>query len=226
MAKGKKQEQTKPIENVEQTLSRTEKFLEENYKSLLYGLVVIVLIVGAVWLTKSRITAKTEEAHSQIYIAEEYFATDSLNLALYGDGNYLGFIDIAQDYKNTKAGNLANYYAGVCYLRMGEFQNAIDHFLKFKHNDNSISAVALGCTGDAYIELGETDKGIEFYLEAADYSENSFFNPLYILKAGQIHELEGRYDEALKLYQRIKTDYPDSSEGRNIDKYIARVKMF
>lgn len=209
--------------SVEQTLSRTEQFLEDNYRSLLYGLAVVAVIVGVVWLTKNRIEAKSEEALSQMFVAEDYFASDSVSLALYGDGNYLGFVDIASEYKSTRAGNLANYYAGVCYLRLGEFQDAIDYLGRFKHKDNAVSPIAIGCTGDAYVELGEIDKGIEHYLKAANYSENSFYNPLYLHKAGQLHEMEGRLDEALKLFQRIKAEYPESSEGRIIEKNIARI---
>lgn len=223
MAKKVVKEKSKGLENVEGTLTRTERFIEDNYKPLLYGLAVIVMIVGAVWLIKLRLTSKSDDARSQMYVAEEYFAIDSIKLALYGDGNYLGFIDIASEYSSTKPGNLANYYAGICYLRNGDFEDAIDYLGRFKKNDLAISPLAFGCTGDAWVELGEINKGIEFYLKAANYSDNSFYNPLYLLKAGQLYEMEGNNAKALELYQRIKDDYPESSEGNTIDKYIARV---
>ncbi|HCC71170.1 MAG TPA: tetratricopeptide repeat protein [Bacteroidales bacterium] len=225
MAKAKKKESPKAIEGVEETLTKTEQFLEDNWKSITYGLAVVAVLVGVVWLYNKRIGNKTEEALSQMYVAEEYFANDSLDLALYGDGNYLGFIDIADEYRSSRPGNLANYYAGICLLRSGQYEDAIDYLEKFKKNDMSLSPVALGCIGDAYVELGETDKGIDYYLKAADYSDNSFYNPLYLMKAGQLYELEDNYVEALKIYQIIKNEYPESSEGRNIDKYIARVKV-
>ncbi|MDX2415278.1 MAG: tetratricopeptide repeat protein, partial [Bacteroidales bacterium] len=127
MAKKKQQTETKGFENVEETLSRTEQFIEDNYKQLLYGLAVIVVIVGAIWLIRLRINNKTNDALAQMYVAEDYFAKDSINLALNGDGNYLGFIDIAKEYKSTKPGNLANYYAGVCFLHSGQYEDAIDY---------------------------------------------------------------------------------------------------
>lgn len=223
--KGKKKVSPKAIEGVEETLTKTEQFLENNWKSITYGLGVVAVIVGVVWLYNKRIDSKTEEALSQMYVAEDYFEIDSLDLALYGDGNYLGFIDIADEYKSTRPGNLANYYAGICYLRTGQYEDAIDYLEKFKKRDVSISPIALGCIGDAYIELGESEKGIDYYLRAANFTENTFYNPLYLMKAAEIHELEGRYDEALALYERIRTEYPESSEGRNIDKYIARIKV-
>jgi len=224
MAKSKK-EPPKAIEGVEETLTRTEQFLENNWKTITYGLAVIAVIVGAVWLYNRRLDSRTEEAIAQMYVAQNYFDDDSLDLALYGDGNYLGFIDIADEYGSTRPGNLANYYAGLCFLWSGQYEDAIDYLQRFKKRDKSASPVALGCIGDAHVELGETDKGIDYYMKAAEFSDNSFYNPLYLMKAAQLHEMEGRYDEALELYTRIKDDYPESSEGRNIDKYIARVKV-
>lgn len=224
MAKKKKQSESKGFDNVEQTLSRTEQFIEDNYRQLLYGLAIVVIVVGAFWLIRMRINNKANDALSQMFIAEEYFSKDSVNLALYGDGNYLGFIDIAKEYKSTKPGNLANYYAGVCLLKAGEFEAAIDYLGKFDKKDEAISPLALGCTGDAYVELGNTDKGIEFYLKAVNFSENDFYNPIYLLKAGQIYELEGNMEKALEMYKKIQDEYPNSNEGNNIQKYIARVK--
>lgn len=223
MAKKKQQVETKGFENVEQTLSRTEQFIEDNYRQLLYGLAVIVVLVAAFWLIKLRLSNRTEDALSQMYVAEDYFAKDSMNLALNGDGNYLGFVDIADEYKATKPGNLANYYAGLCFLHLGQFEDAIEYLERFKKDDEALSPLAYACTGDAYIELGDNEKGIEFYLKAANYSDNDFYDPLYLFKAGQIYELDGNNKKALELYQRIKDEYPESNEGSNIDKYIARV---
>jgi len=153
MAKKKQQTESKGFENVEETLSRTEQFIEDNYKQLLYGLAVIVVLVGAIWLVKLRINNRTNDALSQMYVAEDYFSKDSINLALYGDGNYLGFIDIADEYKATKPGNLAKYYAGVCFLHSGQFEDAIEYLGKYKPSDEAIAPLALACTGDAYVEL-------------------------------------------------------------------------
>jgi len=223
MAKSNKKENLKGFENVEETLTRTEQFLEDNYKPLLYVLAAIVVAVGVIWIGKMRINSKAREAVSQMYVAEDYFAKDSFDLALYGDGNYLGFIDIAEDYKSTKPGNIANYYAGVCYLNLGEYEDAIDYLVRFKKKDKVLSPVALGCIGDAWVELGDTGKGIEFYNKAALFTENDFYSPIYLMKAGQLHELAGDYAKALEKYETIKKNYPESNEGNNIDKYIARV---
>jgi tetratricopeptide (TPR) repeat protein len=225
MAKNKKDENPQTISNVEETLSRTEHFLEENYKSLLIGLGVVVAIVGLIWLGRLYLNNRNKEAQSQMYQAERYLEMDSLNLALNGDGNYLGFLDIARQYKFTKAGNLAKYSAGICYLHLGKYEDAIDFLGKYKKKDKVIGSLAIGATGDAYVEEGNVEKGASKYIEAADYSDNSFSSPLFLMKAGELYELNKKYDQALKVYERIQNDYPESTEGTTIDKYIARVKL-
>lgn len=225
MAKNRKEEDPKAIKNVEQTLSKTEQFLEENYKSLLIGLGVIVVIIGLFWLGKIYLNKRNNEAQSQMYQAQRYLESDSLNLALNGDGNYLGFLDIAKEYKRTNAGNLARYAAGICYLHLGQYQDAIDYLDKYTKKDKVIGSLAVGAEGDAYVELGNIEKGISKYLEAADFANNSFNTPIFLLKAGELYEMTNKYSDALKVYQKIKDQYSESTEGSTIDKYIARVKL-
>ncbi len=225
MAKKNKEANPQGLKNVEETLTRTEQFLEQNYKTLLTGLGVVVAVVGIFWLSKLYLNKRNDEAESQMYQAERYLEMDSLNLALNGDGNYLGFLDIANDYKFTNAGNLAWYSAGLCYLHLGQYEEAIEYLNKYSRKDKVLGSLAIGATGDAYVELGDVEKGIAKYLEAAEFGENSFSTPLFLMKAGEMHELNGNYTEALPLYERIKEEYPESTEGSSIDKYIARVRL-
>ncbi|HOB83991.1 MAG TPA: tetratricopeptide repeat protein [Bacteroidales bacterium] len=213
------------MKNVEQTLTKTEQFLEANYKSLSIILGVIVGLVALFWLGRMYFNKRNTEAQSQIYQAERYLEMDSLYLALNGDGNYLGFLDVANDYKMTATGNLAKYSAGICYLHLGQFDEAIEMLNKYKKKDKILGSLAIGATGDAYVEKGEVDKGISKYLEAAKFAENSFNTPLFLMKAGEMYELNGNYAEALKVYERIQNEYPESTEGTTIEKYISRVKL-
>jgi tetratricopeptide (TPR) repeat protein len=225
MAKKKKGDSSQGLKNVEETLTKTEQFLEQNYKVLIYVLGVIVVLVGIFWLVRMYVINRNDEAQSQMYQAERYLEMDSLNLALYGDGNYLGFLDIADEYKLTRAGNLARYGAGICFLHLGQYEDAIDMLGKYSKKDKVIGSLAIGATGDAWVELGDTDKGIAKYIEAAEYADNSFNTPLFLMKAGELYELEGEYDKALEIYERIQSEYPESTEGSSIEKYIARIKL-
>jgi tetratricopeptide (TPR) repeat protein len=225
MAKNKKDENPTTLSNVEETLSRTEQLLEDNYKPLLIGLAIIVILVGLGWLGKLYLGNRNEEAQSQMFQAERYLEMDSLKLALNGDGNYLGFLDIAKDYKFTNTGNLAKYSAGICYLHLGNYNEAIEYLDSYSKKDKVIGSLAIGATGDAYVELGNLEKGISNYIEAAEYADNAFNTPLFLMKAAELYELTGKFAEALKLYERIENQYPESTEGSTIDKYISRVKL-
>ncbi|MFH2096182.1 MAG: tetratricopeptide repeat protein, partial [Bacteroidota bacterium] len=136
-----------------------------------------------------------------------------------------GFLYIIDEYGSTKAGKLANYYAGICYLRLGQFQEAIDYLDNFSSDDVMVGTVAIGATGDAYMELGDTETAIEKYLEAADNNPNDFTTPIYLMKAGRACEILGDYTRALQIYERIDADFKDTQEGRFIEKYITQAKL-
>ena len=226
MVSRKKAQSRENLEAVEQALSSTERFIEDNQKVLTYIVLgIIVVIAGYLGTKRFIIGPKEKEAQAQIFMAESYFEKDSFNLALNGDGNYLGVLDIIDNYKITKTANLARYYAGISYLRLGEYEKAIDYLQDFKSNDDMIEPIATGAIGDAYVEMDNYGKAVQYYLDAANSAENQLLTPLYLQKAGELLEKQDKPSEALKHYKRIKSDYPDSNEGRQIDKYIARAEM-
>jgi len=226
MTKDKKHNQEDNLIEVESALTKTEQFLESNQKliSIVIGAIVVVA-VGYLGLNKFYLEPRTENAQDQMFMAQNYFEKDSFNLALNGDGNNLGFLDIIDDFGSTDAGNLANYYAGVSYLHMGQFDKAIEHLKKFDTDDALLGPISLGAQGDAQLELGKTEKALDLYTEAYKMNENILTAPIYMLKAAQILESTNKTADALKIYEAIKLKFPESNEGRNIDKYIARAKV-
>ena len=213
-------------EGVESALTRTERFIEENQKSII-RVVTVILAAAAIFLGVKRfyLMPRDNEARSQMFVAEQYFETDSFNLALYGDGNYSGFIEIMDDYGLTRSANLCQYYAGICYLRLGEYEDAISFLNKFSSRDKMVAPVAEGAKGDAYVELGDMQKGIKYYERAANKSKNNFTTPIYLMKAAQVHEHLQEFGKAIDLYTRIISEFPDFARNNNIDKYIARLQV-
>ena len=213
------------LENIEESLTRTEQFIVSNQKtiSIIVG-VIVVIILAYFGFQRYYQQPKTKEAQEQMFMAQRFFESDSLDKALYGDGNSLGFIDIADEYSFTKPGNLANYYAGISFLKKGEFNQAIDYLGDFESDDHIVGPMATGATGDAYLELGESEKAASYYIDAADQVDNDFTSPLFLFKAGQVYEIMGDYDAAIDVYTRIKDDYARSNEGRTIEKNIARAE--
>ena len=213
------------LENIEETLTRTEQFIVDNQRTISIVAAAVVVVILA-WFGYQRyyVQPRTAEAQEQMFQAQRYFELDSLDKALYGDGNSLGFMDIVDDYGMTDPGNLANYYAGIIYLKKGEYRQAIDYLEAFDGEDHMVGPMATGAIGDAYLELGDLSKGAAYYLEAANQDNNNFTSPLFLLKAGQTYELLKSYDEAIRAYERIRDDYPKSTEARTIEKYLGRAK--
>jgi tetratricopeptide (TPR) repeat protein len=222
----KKQDKTEGgIVAVEEALSKTERFIENNQKllTIVIGAIVIVVLVFF-GFKRFYMAPREKEVKEQMFMAERYFEIDSLNLALNGDGMYPGFLEIIDDYSMTKGANLSKYYAGICYLKMGNFEEAIDHLKSFKGKDQILGPMAKGAIGDAYLELNQPGKAAGYYIEAADLGENEFTTPLFLMKAGWTYEIQKDYKKALETYERIKYKFPTSTEARDIDKYIARAK--
>ena len=214
------------FETVESALTKTEQYIEENQKSLTIIIVAILVVVGGYWAYKKfYLEPKETQAQSEMFMAERYFEQDSFKLALNGDGQYLGFIDIIDEYGPTKSANLSNYYAGICYLRLGDFEQAVDYLEQFDGKDRLVAPVALGATGDAYVELGELKKGIEYYEKAAKLNKNELTSPIYLFKAGLVYEDMGELKKAVESYETIKYKFPSSDEAKDIDKYITAAKM-
>ena len=219
----KKTDQTEErIVKVEEALSKTERFIEKNQQLLIYiigGIIAVVLIYMA--YKKFYMAPREEKAQSQMFMAEKYFEKDSLNKAINGDGNYPGFKKIIEEYSGTKSANLSHYYLGVCYLKKGQFETAIEELKKFGSDDEILAPMAKGSIGDAYMELKNTDKAADFYTEAAKMRKNNFTTPMFLMRAGMAYEELKKYDKAVEMYKKIKTDFHQSNEARDIDKYIA-----
>ncbi|WP_372648542.1 tol-pal system YbgF family protein [Draconibacterium sp.] len=224
MAK-KNVEQADNLQELESALTKTEQFVEDNSKIISYVVGGIIIVVAAyLGFNKFYVQPKEDEAVSQMFMAENYFEKDSFNLAINGDGNYLGFLDIIDDYGITKSANRAKYYTGISYLHLGEYETALDYLNDFKTDDLLLAPVAEGAKGDAYLELGETDNALKQYKKAYSVSNNELTTPVYMMKAANLLESTNKLEDALALYEDIKAEYPQSSEGTNADRYIARIK--
>ncbi|HUM48278.1 MAG TPA: tetratricopeptide repeat protein [Chitinophagales bacterium] len=209
--------------NLEDRLNNFEHWVNQNKTMLTYVVGGLFAVVAAyLGFTKLYLEPKSREAVNQMFMAEKYFGQDSLDRALNGDGNYLGFIQIMDDYKWTPAANLAHYYTGVIYLKQGKFEDAISELKDFNGKDKMVTNMSLGAMGDAYSELGKMDEAVDYYKKAAYHFENELTTPMFLKKAGMLLENQKKTAEAKKVYEEIKSKYPNTAEGREMDKYIAR----
>lgn len=202
-------------------------FMQENAKSLaVIGGAILALILLYFGYQTFYLAPRAEKAANEMFRAEQYAASDSLtDKAIKGDGSYPGFETIADEYSNTKSANIANAYLGGLYLKKGEFQKAVDALGEYSSTGSPvIDPLVLGMLGDGYSELKDYGKAITYYKKAADKSKNTFTTPLFLKKLGLVYEEQKEFKSAEAAYQKIKTEYPDSSEGSVIDSYIARAQ--
>ncbi len=224
-----KKTQVDPEQQIEQALTKTELFFEKNGKKLLIVLLVIALGVGGVFGYDAFIAEpKSEKAADEMFEAQNLFAQDSFATALNGvNGVVLGFDAIISEYSGTAEANLAQHYAGICQMKQGKFNEAIAYFNNYKTTGGGageiIDAQNFGLVGDCYIELGDNAKGVESYKKAIAQSSSNATAPLYAHKAAIALYSEGRYAEALEMFQTIKGQYPRSTQARDADKFIALV---
>ena len=215
--------------NVEENLSKAGLYVVENSKKLttLVGSIIVILAIF-IGYNKFFLEPNEKNASSEMYIAEFYFQNNEYEKALNGDGQFSGFLSIANEYSSTEAGNIANYYTAICQMNLGSsldssqyFDNALSSLNNFETNDEIISSLATGLKGDANMELGNIDEAMSFYKSAATENVNDFTTPYFMMKQAKILESNKDFSSALEIYNKIKSDYPESKEGTNIDKYIS-----
>jgi tetratricopeptide (TPR) repeat protein len=196
-------------------------------KPLISIFVIVVVVVGGWFLYQNWVVKpKEEKAQSAIAIAQQYFAVDSFQTALNGDGMNKGFLNIIKTYSGSKTANLAEYYAGVCYLQTGDFNNAVKYLGNFSTDSKPIQMQALGALGDAYSELKQNDKAIDTYKKASGTFEDDAVNSSeFLFRAALLSEVAGKNKEALELYKSLKEKFPNSPRGSQADKYIYRLSI-
>ena len=210
-------------EAVVEAVSKTEKFFQDNGKliSIICAAFVVACALVFCWF-KFAYQPKVNEAQGQMAAAEQNFRAGDFELALNGDGNALGFVQIIDEY-GKKAGKAVYFYAGVCELQLGEWEQAIKYLESYKGKDTILAARATACIGDAYVGLEDYKKALGYFEKAAE--ADNMYAAGYLLKAGAVAEALGENDKALSFYKKIKDQYPQSIEAYDVDKYIGRMEV-
>ena len=216
--------------NMNETLNAKEALFLKHRKNISIAIVVIILLVAGVICYNTYVSGPREqEASTALAKGQDYFANQQYDKALKGDGaGYAGFLSIASDYSNTDAGNLANLYAGLCYANMDKWNEAVQYLDGFSTSDDQmISPAAMAALGNAHLK--QLDKAVECLKKAANMADseamdktNNSISPVFLIQAGEILESQNKKDEALKIYQDIKTKYVNAPIAQEIDKYIER----
>jgi len=205
-------------------LHGAETWVERHPKTGIGILAAIILIVGGYFGYQYYKDSQEGEAQREMFQAVYYFEADSLDLALNGDGNNLGFVAIIEDYGVTDAAKLANYYAGAAYLKQGRFEVARMYLEDFSSNDLLIQARAYSLIGDTYMEEGNFEEAARHYDKAANYKPNKYFSPAYLMKAALAFEKNNQEEKAIAAYDKIISEYYDTPEFQQARKFKAKLE--
>ena len=212
--------------NVEENVSKSEAFFAKNKKAIIIAVVAVVAIIAGVTLYHSMVAVPREaKASTLLAKGQRYFAESEFERALNGDSlTYKGFLWIADEYSSTKAGNLANLYAGLCYAQMKKWEESAKYIEKYDNaDDDMIGPAAYGALGNVYAHMDQLDKAVSYLKKAAEKADNNSISPTFLIQAGEILESQNKPEEALKLYQQVKDKYFQSMQYQEIDKYIERL---
>jgi len=211
-------------EALQEEIGKTQEFVENNQKTLITGLLVVVGLIVLFFGFKYYQNSQDETAQVELFPAVFYFEKDSLGKALGGDGNSTnGLVAVANDYGMSNAGNLANVYAGVAYLKQGEFDKAIESLKDFSSSDYVVQARVYALLGDAYTEKNDHSEAASYYKKAANYKSNEQFTPGYMMKLALAQELANDKGAAKETYQEIIEKYPSFTDLNLAKKYLGRL---
>ena len=204
--------------NIEEQLNNSEAFFIKYKKALAYGAIAVIIVIAGIILYHNYVAGPREEkASTELAKSQDLFNQEQYQQAL------AGFQKIASDYSSTDAGNLANLYTGICYAQLGKWTEAAKYLDEFSgKGDQMISPAAEGALGNAYAHLNQLDKAVEHLKKAAELADNNSLSPTFLIQAGEILESQGKKDDALKLYQEVKSKYFNSMQYQTIDAYIER----
>lgn len=208
-------------------VDKLQKFWNQNQKKIATILLGLVVVVGGWWAYQQfMVKPKNEKAADALFKAEEYFAQDSSRKVLDGDGVSKGVLYVIKNHSGTPSANLAYYYAGISYLKLGEFNKAVEHLKEFSTDSKALQATAYASLGHAYSELGKKQEAADHYIKAGKHMpDNENMSAEYLWLAGQLYETMNKNKEALELYKEIKASFPNSSKSYTIDKDIYKLSI-
>lgn len=216
---------------LDSSASKTEQWVSRNQTYIL-GLIGVIAVGVLAYLGYQQFVQNPREdsASNELFYPLQYFTqaqqnpaqADSLyTLALEGAEGKYGLLDIVEEYSGTRAANLARYAAGVSYMKLSQYQNAIGYLEGFNSDDALLGPMGHGNIGDAFMQLGQPEDALGYYEKAFGEDRNNFTTPLYLHKAGVAALELGEKDKALKYFQRIGDEFPQSAQATGVEAYIA-----
>lgn len=221
--------------SLDEGANKAEEWVAANQKYI-FGVVGAIALGVMLYMAFGKFVTepKEAEASNDVYKAQSYFTEavnatgttkDSLfNLALNGGEGKLGLLDVIDQYSGTKAANLANYTAGMAYLNMNDYQNAVKYLDNFTSNDEILAANAKGGVADAFVQLNQLEDALAHYEKAINTTTNNYTTPKFLFKAAVVALELDQNTTAVKYLTRIKDEYSTSLEVSKVDALLGKAQ--
>ena len=213
----------------DEIVARAKDFWEKYNKPVMIISVAIIVLVGG-WYGYQNFVVKPKEnkAADALFRAETYYRMDSVDKALNGDGQSWGFLKVINKYGGTKAGKMARFYAGSCYIKLNENEKAVQQLKKFSTSSKPVQARAYKLLGDAYADMGKNSDALSNYKKAAHHFEEDQTNSAeYLMNAAYFADRVMKDSkEATALYKEIKEKFPSSLQANEADNYLAQLGVY
>ena len=218
MAKKTNQEET--IVNVDELYSKSEQFVDKNRKQLTLGLggaaALILIVIGYSSLV---VAPKNTAAEEAAFMAEHYFAKDSADLAMLGDGLNAGLEEILSDHSGTPAAARAAFELGIMHRDAARFDEAVEAFNQAGFSDDVFGPLTDANIGDCLVELGDLEGAEGHFASAASRAASGLaakaLSPMCSYKRALVLIELGNEDKARGVLEDLAEDFPNSTYAAN-----------
>ena len=218
MAKKTNQEET--IVNVDELYSKSEQFVDKNRKQLTLGLggaaALILIVIGYSSLV---VAPKNTAAEEAAFMAEHYFAKDSADLAMLGDGLNAGLEEILSDHSGTPAAARAAFELGIMHRDAARFDEAVEAFNQAGFSDDVFGPLTDANIGDCLVELGDLEGAESHFASAASAAASGLaakaLSPMCSYKRALVLIELGNEDKARGVLEDLAEDFPNSTYAAN-----------
>jgi|GEM_PF-1535008 len=231
MAKSRKQEHKEDA--FIKIMKKTEQFISKNLKTILLAVLALIILGGAFFTVNHVLAKREQEAEgifSKIYLAySDANADSSLDDEQLRDklmGLNEDFNVVLEQYPKSSAASRSAYYMGNTLYRYGEYEDALEIYIKGANIKQKSYSALLCVQGEAscFEQLEDYQNAQNRYNFIIEKYSDSFLVPMVRFSLGQIYEEQELFDEAKEQYNTIVTDYSWSSWANLAEKKILLLK--
>jgi len=130
------------------------------------------------------------------------------------------FLKVAQQYPRTRPSQVARYYAGLSYVRLGRYDEAQRQLREVASGgDDGAAALARFQLAGVLDQAGKPDEAVKLYQQLMQNPSVLVPKPLVLLTLAE-HYRKTNPQEASRLYNQVKSEFPASPAAEEAEKRL------